>query len=132
MRLFLVDDNASFRENLKTFIEGFLGHQIVGESSDGKEFVENYSSQADIILMDINMPGMDGLKAAKLSTWNDRELKIIAVSQYSTMADLQQLIEVGFKGFVSKTNLFEDLPKALDTVKKGGFFFPENISLTLN
>lgn len=129
MNLFLVDDNASFRQNLKTFIEGFLGHQIIGESSDGKEFIAQYTNDADIILMDINMPGMDGLKATKLSTWNDRELRIIAVSQYSTMADLQQLIEVGFKGFVSKTNLFEDLPKALDAVNKGGFFFPEDIAI---
>lgn len=129
MKLYLVDDNNGFRETLKSFLEEFLNHKVVGEASDGKEFLESYKGQSDIILMDINMPGIDGLKATKLGTWNDRELKIIAVSQYTSIADLQQLIEVGFKGFVSKTKLFDELENAINTVSSGGFYFPNEISL---
>lgn len=127
MKLYLVDDNKPFRETLKSYLQEFLSNEIVGEASDGLEFLDNYKDEADIILMDINMPGMDGLKATKIGTWNQRSLKIIAVSQYTSIADLQQLIGVGFKGFVSKTKVFDDMEEALDTVYNGGLYFPNEL-----
>ena len=127
MKLYLVDDNKPFRETLKSYLQEFLSYEIVGEASDGLEFLDNYKDEADIILMDINMPGMDGLKATKIGTWNQRSLKIIAVSQYTSIADLQQLIGVGFKGFVSKTKVFDDMEEAIETVYTGGLYFPNEL-----
>lgn len=129
MKLYLVDDNEHFRETLKSFLEEFLSCNVIGEASDGKEFLDTYDGKADLILMDINMPGIDGLKATKLGTWNDRDIKIIAVSQYTSIADLQQLIEAGFKGFVSKTKIFDELKTAIETVQNGRFFFPNELEV---
>lgn len=129
MEIYLVDDNAVFRDNLKLYLEGHLNHIVVGESDDGKSFLENSSIKADIVLMDINMPEINGIDATKTMTWQNRNLKIIAVSQYKENVDLQQLIGVGFKGFVSKTNLFNELDKAIKTVFKGGYFFPNEIKI---
>ncbi len=130
MNIFLVDDNDDFRKTLKFFLEGHLNHKVVGEADDGKTFVDMGYITADIILMDINMPNINGLVATKKSTWENQEYKIIAVSQYKDNIDLQQLISVGFKGFVSKTNLFEDLDDAINTVTNGEFFFPDDVQLT--
>lgn len=129
MKIFLVDDNQQFRENLRLYLEGHLGFEVIGEACDGDSFLANLQPSADVILMDINMPGINGLEAAKKGTWKNSNLKIIAVSQYKDNVDLQQLIGVGFKGFVSKTNLFTDLQKAVTTVMNGGYYFPEEIKV---
>jgi len=129
MKIYLVDDNDDFRKSLRFYIEGHLNYNVVGETNSGDSFIRNNAIVADIILMDINMPGINGLEATKIGTWKNHEYKIIAVSQYKENVDLQQLISVGFKGFVSKTNLFRDLEKAIITVSKGGYFFQEDISI---
>lgn len=130
MQILLVDDNDAFRESLKLFLEGHLHYHIVGEYSDGKQFIESDNPRADIILMDINMPQMNGLQAAKSRTWEDNSSKIIAVSQYNESVDIKQLIGVGFRGFVSKMNLFRDIENAIDIVQKGGYFFPEELNIS--
>jgi DNA-binding NarL/FixJ family response regulator len=129
MNIFLVDDNDTFRQNLKLFIEEHLLHKVCDEASDGKSFLQKKTINADIVLMDINMPELNGMEAAKLGTWINNKLKIIAVTQYMDMADLEQIIGAGFKGFVSKTNLFRDLGNALEVVMNGGYFFPEELEI---
>ncbi len=124
MKLYLVDDNNKFRGVMKTFTEGLLNHEVVGESDTGQHFLDNYTDQADVVLMDINMPEVDGLLATKLGSRKHYDIKIIAVSQYATINDIQQLISVGFKGFVSKSNLFEQLNDAIETVYAGNYYFP--------
>lgn len=131
MKIVLVDDNKQFRESLKLYVEGHLNHEVVGEAEDGKNFLKQLNLQADIILMDINMPNLGGMEATKQGIWSNKNLKIIAVSQYKENVDLQQLIGVGFKGFVSKTNLFRDLNNAINTVNDGGYFFPEELKLNI-
>lgn len=132
MKIILVDDNDTFRGSLKTFLEGHLNYEVIAEYSDGKQFIDAAKYKADIILMDINMPEINGLKATKVTCWENHETKIIAVSQYNDNVDIKQLIGVGFRGFVSKMNLFRDLENAIIAVNKGGYFFPEELSVGLS
>lgn len=130
MKVIIVDDNKDFRESLKDFCEKRLGHEVVGEFNNGKSFYDNYSKLIpDIILMDISMPEMDGYEVTQLINWESAYLKIIAVTMYQNKAYLRKLIEVGFKGCVFKTNVFTDLPKAIDEVINGGYFWPDEIDL---
>ena len=66
MKIFIVNDHDVFRQSLKQFIENYLHYEVIGESSDGKDFLDIGYTTADIILMDINMPFVNGLDAAKL------------------------------------------------------------------
>ncbi len=128
MRIFIVDDNKSFRGKLRFFIEVYLNYEVIGEAGDGHSFLQSNIDAAEIILMDIHMPNMNGLDATETITRERESSKIIAVSQYEEIVDFNLLMNIGFKGFVSKTNLFEDLPKALTAVSQGEFFFPVNTS----
>lgn len=129
MKIFLVDDNEKFRSVLKLFLENRLAHKIVGEVSDGLTFLKETTVNADIVLMDINMPGMSGLMTSKYSLWHDQTLKIIAVSQHKEEVDLQQLLGAGFRGFVSKSEIYDKLNTAIETVVNNGYYFPDDLSI---
>ena len=124
MKLFLVDDNDNFRTNLKKFLEEYFDYEVVGEACNGLEFLNKVDSSADIILMDLNMPEMDGFEATRISISKKLPLKIIALSQSKEFVDLQKLKKIGCKGYVSKTELFDVLEKAILNVSKGGYYFP--------
>lgn len=132
MKIVIVDDNKEFRKGLKLFLEGHLGYEVVGEFENGKAFLNQKSIRADIVLMDINMPEVDGLKATKLSLNEQRDTKIIALSQYKENVDLELLIGVGFRGFVSKVNVFQDLETAIKFVSEGRYYYPNEIKLRNN
>jgi DNA-binding NarL/FixJ family response regulator len=129
IKVIMVDDNVSFRTNLKTYIESDLGCKVVGEASNGIEFLELLGYvHADIILMDIAMEEMDGIQATKLGLWKNHQLKIIATTMHSERIYLIQLIEAGFKGCVFKPDIFNQLGTAINAVMDDKLYVPENIS----
>jgi DNA-binding NarL/FixJ family response regulator len=128
--IIIVDDNETFIENISFFIEKKLKHNIIATFTDSKKFLNSfYNYRPDVILMDISMPNIDGYMAAKVLSWEDANLKLVAVTMFNNKAYLQRLVEVGFKGCVFKSDIFNELPKALNEVMNGGFYWPEAISV---
>ena len=129
MKLIIVDDNKEFLENLEFFIVQKLGHKVLATFTDGMEFYQNLTNyKPDIILMDISMPGSDGYTVTKMVNWNNVHLKVIAVTMFNNKAYLQKLIGAGFKGCVFKSNVFRDLPVAIEEVQKGLYYWPSDIN----
>ncbi len=129
MNIFLVDDNKQFRDAMKVYLNQALRHNIVGEAENGLEFLQRYEYKEDIILMDLNMPELDGYAAIKQAFIRDTRIKAIAVTMFKDSAYLKKLIEMGFKGCVYKSEVFKKLPIALNEVLNGNMYFPEEISL---
>ncbi|MFN8254912.1 MAG: response regulator transcription factor [Bacteroidales bacterium] len=129
INLVLVDDHDLFREGLKFLLAQVESMNIVGEAATGKEFLTLLETveTPDVVLLDINMPDMNGIEACKLATQKYSELKIIAL----TMSDGQEyyfkMIQAGARGFVLKTAGKNTLEQAIKDVMAGGSFFPEDI-----
>jgi DNA-binding NarL/FixJ family response regulator len=131
LKIIVVDDNIQFRKSLITFIEEKLNFCVIGEASNGLEFLElSNIYSADIILMDIAMDLMDGFEATKRAFWNNRNVKTIAITMHMENIFLQRLLESGFKGCVCKTNVFNELEEAINTVMSGKPYFHNNMKIS--
>lgn len=125
----LVDDHILFREGFKFLLTQINSINIVGEASNGEEFLSllETGELPDIVLLDINMPGMNGIEACKKATEKYPEIKIIALTMNDEQEYYFQMIQSGARGFVLKSAGTDVLEKAINEVLNGGSFFPEDI-----
>jgi len=130
IKLIVVDDQPHFREGLKTFVQNELDYEVLADVGSGTEFLSLYNiGQTDIILMDIEMPELNGMETSKKILWQYPHLKIIAITMYKDKAYLKELIEAGIKGFVHKTSIYNDIEDAIKNVMENNLHFPPDINL---
>lgn len=128
MKIIIVDDNKTFRESLKYYVEDELLHEVIAMAVDGLEFlkIENIH-EADIVLMDIEMPNLNGIETTKRALNDYPALKIVAITNYTDRAYLIDLLSAGFKGCVFKNCVYDDLKNALSNLFFNKLYFPNNI-----
>ena len=133
MNLIIVDNNKIFRESLQFYLEQVLSHVVISVAINGEDFLNNSPiNKADIILMDIEMPKMNGIEATKKALNNNSDLKIMAVTNYSYKAYLEELKGAGFKACVFKNNLYEELEKALIMLFNNQQYWSDNFIIRKN
>lgn len=106
MKIMIVDDNAKMRETIREVVQE-KGEEFI-EFADAKEAIEAYPQEKpDWVLMDLRMPGMDGLKATRLIRKSFPDSQVAIVTEYSDSRHQKAATEAGAKAFVSKENLTE-------------------------
>ncbi|WP_302304965.1 response regulator transcription factor [Culturomica massiliensis] len=128
LNLYLVDDHKLFREGLKLLLstQDFVKH--IYEASNGREFIENLPlTECDVVLMDIEMPEMNGIEATREALHLHPELKIIVLSMYGDEQYYYQMIDAGAKGFMLKNTGIENVIKGIQKVAAGENFFSEEL-----
>ena len=124
----IVDDHLIFRQGLTSIITSENIATVIGEASNGIELMELISKQKpDIILMDIDMPHMNGLDATEKAIKLIPDLKIIVFSMFSDEEYYHKMIERGVKGFILKTSGITELEKAIQEVMKGESYFSNEL-----
>jgi DNA-binding NarL/FixJ family response regulator len=124
----IADDHQLFRNGLKILLAAFPEFDVIGEVSNGKEFlslIKNIS--VDVALMDINMPEMDGIEATKQAMKIHNDLNIIALSMYGEEEYYYKMVEAGAKGFLLKDSDISEVKEAILTVKKGNSYFSQEL-----
>ena len=124
----IIDDHDLFREGIKLVIGQIENFDVVFDTSNGilfLDFLQN--SIPDVVLMDINMPIIDGIETTRKAIELHPNLKVIALTMFSDTTHYTQMIDAGIKGFIlKKSNKFE-LQQAIVTVNSGGNFFSQEI-----
>ncbi len=121
IRVLVVDDHTIMRDGIRALLGVNDGIEVVGEAADGKEAVEKAHKLApDVVIMDIAMPGMEGLEATRRITKADPGVKVLILSQYEDKKYILSAIKAGAAGYVSKRALGAELASAVRTVHEGG------------
>jgi DNA-binding NarL/FixJ family response regulator len=124
----IVDDHTLFRNGLRILLNTLEDYQVIGEASNGKQFLELLEKDIpDLVLLDINMPVMDGIEAATIAQKLYPDLKIITLSMYGEEDYYYKMVNAGVKGFVLKNSDIKEVKTALDVVYDGGSFFSSEL-----
>jgi DNA-binding NarL/FixJ family response regulator len=127
-KVIIVDDHTLFRNGLRILLNTLEEYQVIGEASNGKQFLELLVNEVpDLVLLDINMPVMDGIEAATIAQKLYPELKIITLSMYGEEDYYYKMVNAGVKGFVLKNSDIKEVRTALDVVYDGGSFFSSEL-----
>lgn len=119
MRVLLVDDHMLFRSGLSSLVSAW-GMDVVGEASNGMQAVEKARAlQPDLILMDINIPGISGLDATRLIKEEMADVRVVIVSVSEDPADLFEAIRAGAEGFILKSMSEEQFGQMLSAIAAG-------------
>jgi DNA-binding NarL/FixJ family response regulator len=121
IKIIIVDDHALFREGLRSVLEQNPEFEIIAEASNGKEFLELLDScHPDVVLLDILMPVLDGITAAKLAMSKQPGIKIIMLTMFGDEEYFFRTTEVGTQGFLLKQCGSAELCQAINVVMSGG------------
>ena len=118
MRIFIADDNDAVRRGVVGLLSSETGWKVCGEARDGSEALQKARElRPDLILLDISMPGMNGLEVARLLRQELPEAKILVVSQHDPIRMLPSVVEAGGDGCVDKSRLGTDLVASIKNIE---------------
>ncbi|MHC1738150.1 MAG: response regulator transcription factor [Ignavibacteriaceae bacterium] len=128
LKIAIIDDHDLFREGLSLVLNQIEAFEVIFSSGDGNLFLEFIcKTKPDVVLMDINMPIIDGVQTTQKALSILPNLNIIALSMFDDVLHYTQMINAGVKGFVQKKATKFELQQAINEVSKGGNFFSQEI-----
>jgi DNA-binding NarL/FixJ family response regulator len=128
IRVVLADDHVLVRQGLKSLLER-EGFQVIAEASDGQEALRRVQMlKPDIAVLDITMPVLNGLDAARQMSLSSPKAKIILLTQHDEGQYLSEALDAGVKGYVLKSQVANDLIQAMRQVSRGEVYLSPGVS----
>ena len=130
IRILLVDDHQMFREGLRAILQRDDKLTVVGEASDGRQAMEMATGRLapDVIVMDIGMPGLNGVDATRQILSQNREARVIALSAHTDRRFVAAMLAAGASGYVLKEAAGEEILRAVLVVHRGGKYLSPEIA----
>lgn len=124
IKLLLADDHKIVRDGIKLMLEPQAGLDVVAEADNGNEVLKNLENQVvDLVVMDINMPEMDGITATKIIKEKYPDVKVLALTMSNDDLHIRQMIQAGASGYIMKSAGRNELKEAIETIMSGKHYF---------
>jgi len=130
----IVDDHLLFAQSLEALVSSFGDYEVIFHATNGKNFIEALekgTTQPDVVLLDINMPIMNGIETMNWLKQNHPEIKSIALSMDDSEETIIKMLRLGAKGYLLKDIHPDIFRKALSDVLEKGFYYSDRITNTL-
>lgn len=132
MRIFLTDDHHVFRHGIAVLMENSKEFEVAGQAANAREMLEKLPhTRVDVLLLDIDMPEMDGLEAMPIIRENFPDLNVLVFSMYEDEQHVLTMLRNGAKGYILKSTRWNELVTAIRTVAAGDTFLASEISSSL-
>ena len=129
IKVAIADDHALFVKGMASIIEDFEGIELVIEAKDGIDLLDKLRKRRPhVILMDLKMPRMNGIKATRHVVTQYPRIKIIVLTMYDEEKFVKKMLEIGAHGYMVKNTEPEEVERGIRTVVKNDFFFSNSLS----
>lgn len=127
--ILIVDDHDLVRTGIRRLLDDINGFDVVGECASGEESVEFcQQSPPDVVLMDVNMPGIGGIEAAKRIIRRNEDIKMIILTAQTENPLPKHLLDNGVLGYMTKSSDAQEMVRAINTVKAGKRYLSDIIA----
>lgn len=130
IKIAIVDDQLLFRRGMAELLKSYDELEIVGEAANGQEFIDSLKGsgpEPDVVLLDLNMPVLDGMETTKILRTEHPDIRIIVLSVHKEESYMAHLVELGAHGYLLKDAEPEEVLKAIHNVRENGFYMNEGL-----
>jgi DNA-binding NarL/FixJ family response regulator len=129
LRILIADDHEVARRGVRAILEGHPGWEVCGEVADGREAVVQAAGlKPDIVLLDIAMPSLNGLDAARQILAADADMRILILTMHDSEQIVREVLAAGARGFLLKSDAGRDLVSAVEALQRGRTFFTTRVA----
>lgn len=128
----IVDDHKIFRESLAFMLVNQANIEVLAQANNGKELIDLLkTTKPDIVLLDIEMPIMDGVEATRQAVLLYPDIKILILSMHKDEEFYSSMIDLGVKGFILKESDSSEVKKAIDEILDGNLYFSQDLLVNM-
>lgn len=132
IKVLLVDDHKIVRDGIKLMLEPQPGIDVVAEADSGKKVSSVLQDNpVDVIIMDINMPDLNGIEATKLVKGKYPQIKVLALTMSSDDSHIRQMVQAGASGYIMKSAGRDELTRAIHDVMEGKHYFSDQATQSI-
>jgi len=134
IKVLLVDDHSIIRNGIKLMLKKNTTIKVVAEANSGVEaidYLEKNAQDIDVVLMDIDMPGLNGIDTTKVITKEYKNINVLALSMDIEEKYIKEMLDAGAAGYILKQASIEELNQAVENVAQGKKYFSNEVSTTM-
>ena len=131
-KILIADDHAMFADGIASILESEKNMEVVSRCLDGPSTIEYLkSNDVDVLLLDVNLPGMSGIDVCKEVTSNYKKTKVLAISMFNEESFVTEILNNGAMGYILKNTGRQELLKAINTILSGQSYFSDDVTQTI-